>query len=80
MFCNCWTLSSKGLSTATPEVSVFHKTVYDNSRKIIALIEHFKIGMDMFSRMYPIEKLNVIITDEETPKDKIEAIELKRQK
>lgn len=73
-FATAGALSSKGLSTATPEVSVFHKTVYDNSRKTIALIEHFKFGLDMFSRMYPIEKLNIIITDEETPEDKIESI------
>lgn len=59
-------LSIKGLSTATPEVSIFNKTIYDNSNKIIAMIEHVKFGVDMFSRTYPLEKLNLIITDKET--------------
>lgn len=73
-FATAGALSSKGLSTATPEVSVFHKTIYDNSRKVIALIEHYKVGKDMFSSMYPIKKLNIIITDEETANENIEAL------
>ena len=67
-------LSEKGLSTATPEVAVFHKTIYDNSKKLVTLIEHSKFGIDMFSRMYPVEKLDVVITDEETTQDKIDSI------
>lgn len=73
-FATAGALSSKGLSTATPEVSVFHKTVYKNSRRIIALIEHYKFGMDMFSGMYPVKGINVIITDEETTKENIDMI------
>jgi len=67
-------LSEKGLSTATPEVAIFHKTIYDNSKKIVTLIEHSKFGVDMFSRMYPVERLDVVITDEETTQDKIDSI------
>ncbi|QFG00075.1 DeoR/GlpR transcriptional regulator [Psychrobacillus glaciei] len=67
-------LSLKGLSTATPEVSIFHKTVYDNSKKVIGLIEHSKFGIDLFSRMYPLQKLDKIITDEETTKDNVDSI------
>ncbi|WP_053365738.1 DeoR/GlpR family DNA-binding transcription regulator [Bacillus sp. FJAT-27245] len=73
-FATAGALSSKGLSTATPEVSIFHKTVFDNSRMIIALIEHIKFGVDMFSRMYPLDKLNKIITDEETTEENINLI------
>ena len=64
-------LSEKGLSTATPEVAMFHKTIYDNSKKLVTLIEHSKFGIDMFSRMYPVEKLDVVITDEETTQLKL---------
>ncbi|WHY89163.1 DeoR/GlpR family DNA-binding transcription regulator [Neobacillus novalis] len=67
-------LSSKGLSTATPEVSIFHKTVFNNSRKIIALIEHFKFGDDMFSSFYPVNRLNIIITDHETKAEDINMV------
>lgn len=73
-FATAGALSSKGLSTATPEVAVFHNTVYNNSRKIIALVEHFKIGSDMFSGMYPVKKLNIIITDEETTSDQVDLL------
>lgn len=73
-FATAGALSFKGLSTATKEVSVFHKTIYDNSRKVIALIEHYKVGKDMFSSMYPIKKLNIIIIDEETADEKIKVL------
>lgn len=74
MFCGGRSIIVKGLSTANPEVSVFHKTVYNNSIRIIALIEHMKFGVNMFSGMYPVKKLNMIITDEETTKENIETI------
>ncbi|WP_391117106.1 DeoR/GlpR family DNA-binding transcription regulator [Psychrobacillus sp. L3] len=67
-------LSQRGLSTATPEVSIFHKTVYDNSKEVIGLIEHSKFGVDLFSKMYPLHKLDKIITDEETTNDNIDII------
>lgn len=73
-FATAGALSTKGLSTATPEVSVFHKTIYDNSTRVIALIEHVKFGVAMFSAMYPLKKLHVIVTDEETTKEDIEKI------
>jgi DeoR family transcriptional regulator, fructose operon transcriptional repressor len=73
-FATAGAISSKGLSTATPEVSIFHKNVFDNSRKIIALVEHFKFGVNMFSGMYPVSRLNVIITDEETTQENINLI------
>ncbi|WML48389.1 DeoR/GlpR family DNA-binding transcription regulator [Neobacillus sp. PS3-34] len=76
-FATAGALSSEGLSTASPEVSIFHKTVYDHSQKIIALIEHNKFGVDMFSRMYPLDGLDLIITDEETTADKLELIRAK---
>ncbi|MEI4771858.1 DeoR/GlpR family DNA-binding transcription regulator [Psychrobacillus sp. FJAT-51614] len=67
-------LSSKGLSTATPEVAIFHKIIYDNSRKLITLVEYYKFGVELFSSMYPVQKLGLVITDEETTDDKIDAI------
>ncbi|MGD6834828.1 DeoR/GlpR family DNA-binding transcription regulator [Sutcliffiella halmapala] len=73
-FATAGAISSNGLSTATPEVSVFHKTIYDNSRSVIALFEHHKVGKNMFSSMYPIKKLNKIITDEETTDEMIEVL------
>ncbi|OZM58693.1 DeoR family transcriptional regulator [Lottiidibacillus patelloidae] len=68
-------LSEKGLSTATPEVALFHKTVYSNAKKIVTLAEHTKIGQNMFTVMFPLEKLDVIITDNETTKEDIQMLE-----
>lgn len=73
-FATAGALSANGLSTATPEVAIFHKTIYNNSKKIIALAEYFKIGNDMFSGMYPISKLNTIITDEETSDEQVDLL------
>ncbi|WP_108672515.1 DeoR/GlpR family DNA-binding transcription regulator [Peribacillus acanthi] len=73
-FATAGAISSKGLSTSTPEVAIFHKNVYDNSRKIVSLIEHAKFGMDMFFGMYPLTKLHVIITDEGTTTEIIDMV------
>lgn len=67
-------LSERGLSTSSPEVALFHKTVYENSRKVIALIEHYKFGMDFFTVMFPLQGLSLVITDEETTEEQINII------
>ncbi|MDP5276770.1 DeoR/GlpR family DNA-binding transcription regulator [Chengkuizengella axinellae] len=67
-------LSTKGLSTATPEVSVFNRTVFNHSKKIIALIEHFKVDIELFSHMCPIKGIDIIISDEETDMNYLETI------
>lgn len=67
-------LSERGLSTSTPEVALFHKTVFENSKKVIALIEHNKFGIDFFTVMYPLDRLSLVITDRETSNDQIRII------
>lgn len=73
-FATAGALSPNGLSTASPEVSVFHRTIYNNSKKVVALMDHTGFGVEMFSHMYPVQKLDIIITDEETTEDKIDLI------
>ena len=68
-------LTARGLSTSTPEVALFHEKVYDNSRRIIALVEHTKVGADLFTTMYPLKKLDIILTNEETTADQIDELE-----
>jgi DeoR/GlpR family transcriptional regulator of sugar metabolism len=68
-------LSLSGLSTLTPEVATLHRMVADHSRKKICLATHHKFGFDSFVNIVPLNKLDLIITDEETPKDKIEQME-----
>ncbi|WP_421383849.1 DeoR/GlpR family DNA-binding transcription regulator [Bacillus salacetis] len=68
-------LTGKGLSTSTPEVALFHEKVFDNSRRIITLAEHTKVGVDLFTSMYPLKKLDIILTDEETTAAQIDELE-----
>jgi DeoR family transcriptional regulator, fructose operon transcriptional repressor len=66
-------ISSRGLSTASPEVANFHKTIIANARKNIVLMESFKIGVDLFAGVTsPLSKLDLVITDDEAAEDKIE--------
>ncbi|MCA1053801.1 DeoR/GlpR family DNA-binding transcription regulator [Rossellomorea aquimaris] len=59
-------ISEKGISTATPEVALFHKTVLSNARRNIGLMESVKIGESLFSRMTTsLSVLDVLITDDE---------------
>ncbi|WP_456272144.1 DeoR/GlpR family DNA-binding transcription regulator [Bacillus sp. AK031] len=69
-------LTARGLSTSTPEVALFHEKVYENSRKIITLVEHTKVGVDLFTTMFPLKKLDIILTDEETTSEQIDELEV----
>jgi len=68
-------LSAKGLSTATPEAAIFARTVIEQSRRVVCLAEHHKIGVDGFARIVPLNRLHLVITDEETPEDAIGKLE-----
>jgi DeoR family transcriptional regulator, fructose operon transcriptional repressor len=68
-------LSIKGLSTSSPEVSLFYKNIYKHAKKIVTIADHTKIGVDMFTEMYSIDHIGTIITDEETAKEDIEKLE-----
>jgi len=67
-------LSTKGLSTATPEVPSSTKPIMAMQRKI-TLIEHSKFGVDLFSNMYLLKGLHIITTDEETSQENIDIIQ-----
>jgi DeoR family transcriptional regulator, fructose operon transcriptional repressor len=68
-------LTARGLSTSTPEVALFHEKVYENSRRIITLAEHTKVSVDLFISMYPLKKLDIILTDEETTSAQVDELE-----
>lgn len=63
-----------GLSTATPEVASFMRSVVEVSRKNICLMNHQGFGVDFFAKVTPLSALDLIITDEETPSDEIEKV------
>lgn len=68
-------VSVNGLSTATPEVAAFTRSVIDRSRKVVCLAEHHKFGVDGFARIVPLNRLHLIITDGEAPEDAITRME-----
>lgn len=68
-------LTARGLSTSTPEAALFHEKVYENSRQLITLVEHTKVGVDLFTSMFPLKKLDIILTDEETTTEQIDELE-----
>lgn len=63
--------SVKGVSTATPEVAMFSRTIIGNSRRAIGLAGHSKFGVDCFANIVPLSALELIITDEDTPQEDI---------
>ncbi|GEL78190.1 DeoR/GlpR family DNA-binding transcription regulator [Tenuibacillus multivorans] len=75
-FATAGNITFNGLSTATPEVSVIHQTIINRSKKVIGIVDHEKFGTDMFSHMCPLSELDLIITDHETPHDKVKDFEV----
>ncbi|KMN45986.1 DeoR/GlpR family DNA-binding transcription regulator [Bacillus sp. LK2] len=68
-------ISLKGISTATPEVAYFGKTVSKIARKNICLAPHNKLGIDCFIKGESLKEIDLIITDEEARKEVIQELE-----
>lgn len=68
-------VSVNGISTATPEVASFGKSVGAVSRRHICLAPHRKLGVDLFARGESIKNIDLLITDQEANKDAIQQIE-----
>lgn len=64
-----------GLSSATPEGSIFQRAVAEVSRRKICLANFDKIGTEFFSKTLDTKQLDILITDWEAPEDEIEEIE-----
>ncbi|MFG6494526.1 DeoR/GlpR family DNA-binding transcription regulator [Fictibacillus sp. UD] len=68
-------ISDRGISTANPEVAAFMSAVGKVSRKRIGVFPHYKIGVNAFANVGPASNLDLIITDDEAPRDHLSAIE-----
>ncbi|GMR67804.1 TPA: DeoR/GlpR transcriptional regulator [Bacillus anthracis] len=68
-------ISLNGISTATPEVAYFSKTVSKIARKNICLAPHNKLGIDCFINGVLLKEIDLIITDEEASKKTIQEFE-----
>ncbi|GAA0328002.1 DeoR/GlpR family DNA-binding transcription regulator [Bacillus carboniphilus] len=67
-------LNEKGLSTATPGVAVGARVVHQQARTSICLMGHWGFGSTNFVHMLPVDAFDLIITDEETAVEHIEAV------
>ncbi|MET3696424.1 DeoR family transcriptional regulator [Bacillus oleivorans] len=67
-------LNEKGLSTATPEVAIGARVIHKQARKNICLMGHWGFGTTNFVHILPADAFNLIITDEETAEEHIEAV------
>ncbi|MGM2835154.1 DeoR family transcriptional regulator, partial [Bacillus cereus group sp. Bce025] len=70
-------ISLNGISTATPEVAFFSKTVSKIARRKICLARHNKLGIDYFIKGESLIEIDIIITDSEASKETIQ--EFKKQ-
>ena len=68
-------VSAEGVSTATPAAAHFHRTASERAHRVIALSPHENLGAKAFANIIPIEKVDLVITDEEAPEDEIRRIE-----
>lgn len=64
-----------GVSMATPDGAVFHRTVAESARKTICLSNYNKIGTEAFTRVVPVSDIDLIITDWEAPLEEINKLE-----
>ncbi|MED2793450.1 DeoR/GlpR family DNA-binding transcription regulator [Bacillus wiedmannii] len=68
-------ISLNGISTVTPEVAYFGKTVSKIARRNICLAPHNKLGTNCFIKGESLRDIDLIITDEETSKETIQQFE-----
>ncbi|MDR7071816.1 DeoR/GlpR family DNA-binding transcription regulator [Fictibacillus barbaricus] len=68
-------ISARGITTATPEVAAFISAVGKVSRKSVGLFPHYKVGVNAFAQVGPVTNLDVVITDEESPRDHLQSLE-----
>ncbi|MGZ9772751.1 DeoR/GlpR family DNA-binding transcription regulator [Bacillus toyonensis] len=68
-------ISLNGISTATPEVAYFSKTVSKIARRNICLAPHTKLGIDCFIKGESLIEIDLIITDGDASKETIQEFE-----
>ncbi|KLA31977.1 DeoR/GlpR family DNA-binding transcription regulator [Bacillus cereus] len=68
-------ISLNGISTVTPEVAYFGKTVSNIARRNICLAPHNKLGTNCFIKGESLIEIDLIITGEEASKETIQQFE-----
>jgi DeoR/GlpR family transcriptional regulator of sugar metabolism len=66
-------VSVNGISTTTPEVALIARTTSQIAKRTILLAPHPKLGTDAFVRSGPLHNVELLITDEETSEEAINA-------
>lgn len=55
--------AANGLSTPSMYVASFDRAAIDAAKRVIALVDHTKIGVELLARTVPTERIDVLITD-----------------
>lgn len=66
-----------GLSNATSESVVFHRTVASVSKRKICLSPNYKLGTEFFIQELPAEQLDLVITDWDAREEEVEGLRQK---
>lgn len=69
--------SNGGISIDQPFEAELNRYILKNSQKVIMLADHTKIGVDRFICVGPITDIDILITDDKAPADKLEEIRQK---
>lgn len=69
--------SSGGISIDQPFEAELNRHILKNSQKVIMLADYTKIGVDRFICVAPITDIDILITDDKAPADKLEEIRQK---
>ncbi len=63
---------SMGVTEYNPEDAAVKRAAFANARRRIAVVDGSKIGTTAFARVCPVENLDMIITDDSAPEDRIQ--------
>ncbi|MGC8718080.1 MAG: DeoR/GlpR family DNA-binding transcription regulator [bacterium] len=66
-----------GLTTLNPSEASIYTSMINSAHTLIVLADHTKLGQKKLIPMSPIEKVDILITDELAPKDIIKGLEKK---
>lgn len=73
-FIPCAGINQAGVSTSTIDSSDFLKTVIEQSRQNIIITDYRKIGRITFAHVCDLDKIHILITDDQGSKDELNKI------
>lgn len=73
-FINAGVNLERGLTTSNPEVAIFQRIVIEQSKQVICLGNHYKIGAGAFSKISGLKEIDLLIIDSKWTEKEISMI------